>query len=549
MKSSIWVFLATIIIMSSLAAAQDIDSDILQVRLNRLYFSHGSEAGIAVGTPYTIICNGDSIYGDIVEFAGEGVSYSRASADIEQLGIDDSCTARLLVAAADSNAALNLGTDMPLELFNLSFETLFIRTPDGLSPGIADSCTISGKEMTLYLNPDYRFSDNQRMNAETIIWWLKDLNYRSRSYPVRFFFAKLLPIDEGGAQQIDAMTLKLTFHQNMPRADYLLSYPDFGVYNRSYRGTGPLVEIAYETPGEQIRAFVRNLYYHGPPTAYARVYIKQFRQSYRMKFEYENGQLDGYFGFGFDEDLAGTYEAKAAYPYIAAMISGIGRDSFTGGRFPTSIYYRFDTGQSHLIYPHGKIEDVFRWYVGNKSNQRYYPFNFADGTTLQGTVRNQVTRIRMLYDDDLLYETGRYLADIVAREGCKSDLAEYTFGQNFDIRLTFIPASDDILPLSLISAVLELNDQNSQLPASRRLQNPGWNELGTGFSFIESENRERFYARADNTVFEDGSFFPLFRPWVYSIATQGVRGLGFDFYGFPDVNHAVKFKKPTGGPR
>lgn len=549
MKSSIWILFATVVLLSLPAVSQDVDANILQVRLNRLYFSQGSEAGIVAGTPYTVVCDGDSVFADIVEFVGEGISYSRPLADIEQFNFAENCSARLTVAAIDSNAALNLGTDLPLDLFDLSRETLFNRTADSLLPGLADSCVISGRQITLHLNPDIRFSDNQRMNAETIIWWLKDLKYRGRSYPVRFFFAKLLPIDEGGAHQIDNLTLRLTFNQNLPRVDYLLSHPDFGVYNRNFRGTGPLVEIAYNTPGEQIRAFVRNMYYHGQPAAVARVYIKQFRQSYRMKFEYENGQIDGYFGFGFDEDLAGAYEAKSPYPFIAAMISGIGRDAFAGGLFPTSIYYRFETGQAHLIFPHGRIENVNRWFIGHETNNRYYPFNFADGTSLQRTVGDKASQMRLLYDDNLLYEAGRYIADIVAREGCTSDLAENTFGQPFDIRLTFFPASDEILPLSLISAVLELNDQNSNLPAGERLKNPGWNNVSVGCSFSEPENRHRFFTRAGNEVFEDGSFFPLFRPWIYGVARQGVKGLAFDFYGFPDISRAAKFKTMSGGSR
>ncbi|MCK5124820.1 MAG: hypothetical protein KAR42_01050 [candidate division Zixibacteria bacterium] len=550
MKSGLIILFATLLISISLLSAQLLDADIVQVKLNRLYFSEGIEAGVNTGTPFYIDCDGDSVLYGVVEYAGAGISYSQPSSDIDTNLIKPDCLARLTISTIDSTAEIKLGTDLPLELFDPVHETLFLRTADSAIPLLADSSLVSGKELFIYLNPNIMFSDGLRVNAAAIIWWLKDLQYRSRSYPVRYFMAKMLPIDKGGAVMMDAFTVRLTFHQNFPMIEYLLSHPDFKVYNPNQNGTGALVEIGYSVPGESIRAFIPNRYYRGDKPAYSKITIKQFRQSYRMKFEFENGQIHGYYGFGFDEDLAGRFNTRTQYPYIAALISNLNRPSFANGRFSASIYYRFNLDRSHLIYPHGKIGEVFRWTVRSDSvSKRYYPFDFLKGKSLHKTIGNSFSRIKLLYDNPLLYETGQYIADIVAREGCRTILERYAMGREFDLRLAFLPASDKIIPFSLISTVLEINDQNAKLSASDKLKQPGWDNLGRGSSFREMENRMRFFNRAANEIFDEGSFFPLFRPWVYGIGGKQIKGQAFDFYGYPQLSAIALFKNLTGGKR
>ena len=550
MKSGLLLLTIIIVAFSSAASPQQVDADILQVKLNRLYLSQGSEAGVFIGTPFTISCGGDSVYSGIIEFAGEGISYSQPSAVIEAVAIDTTCSARLTIASVDSTAEIRLGTDLPLELFDPEHETLFLRAKDTVLPLLADSTKISGREMIIYLNPDVRFSDGYRLNSDIIVSWLKDLQYRSRSYPVRYFFARLLPIDDGGVTTIDAFTIKFTFYQNMPRAAYLLSHPDFGVYDEGFNGTGPLIEVGYASPGENMTAFVPNRNYRGARPAFSKIIIKHFAQPFRMKFEYENKQLQGYFGLGFDEDLAGRYGARALYPYIAALIPGMAQPSYNDGMFPTSLYYRFDSNRAHLIFPNGKISEIHRWGVFPDSlNNRYYPFDFLKGKALHQSIGASFTTINLVYDDGLLYETAQYVADIAAREGCRTLLDQYTIGKPYDVRLAFFPASDDVTPFALISAVLELNYQNSTLPSNKKKDNPGWANLGQGSTMFDIDNRNRLFYRADNEVIEGGNFFPLFRPWVFGVGSKQMAGLAFDFYGYPDLSKIAVFTSSGGGNR
>ncbi|MEE9441429.1 MAG: ABC transporter substrate-binding protein [candidate division Zixibacteria bacterium] len=542
--------LVLVLVCGSTIWGQYVESQIIQVRLNRLYFEHGVEGGIFAGTPFAVYCGENEIISGIIDYAGPGISFSRPIAEIDERLFSDSCLARLTTAVVDTKAVITLGTDLPLELFNISRETLFERVNDSIFPTLADSLSISGRELTLYLNPSIRYSDDTRLNSETVHWWLDDLNYRSRSYAVRYFFAKLKPLNEDGIEIIDGFTLHLRFKQPFPRAGYFLSHPDFQVYNRSYLGTGAFREIGQAMAGEQLRAFVPNESYRGDIPQVEKIIIKYFRQSYRMKFEYENDMSDGYIGFGYEDDLAGVYEAKALYPYLAVMLAGIGGDSFSRGLLPSSIYYRYDPERRHLYFPYGATESILRWIIRDDSAEpagRYHPFDTERGRSLHRIILNNAPRVEICYDNSLLYETGRYVADIAAREGTIADLKKYNYGQSFDIHVAFFPASDNIIPFALISAVLELNDQNSTLPQDQRMNRPGWDDLGRGTSLLNPENRDRFFARAEATIFEEASFFPLFRPWIYAVGSDRFKGMKFDFYGIPDLDDITAFRAFTIG--
>ena len=535
--------------LTSPSLSQDVETDILQVRLDRIYFAGGTELGLYVGSPFRIVCDGDSVTAGLIDFVGPGISYSRPIADLDSLNITSDCIARLTISDIDSAAIIILGADMPLDKFRLEHETLFLRQGDSIYPNLVDSAWPVGNLLELYLPPNIRFSDGSRLDAETLAWCLEDLKKYSRSYPVRYFFSKLLPIDSGGIELMDGFSLRLTFYHPLLRALYFLSHPDFAVYNKRLRGTGALIDVDGIRIKANQKSFIPNIYYRGDPPALSKLVIKYFSQSFRMKFSFEQGMLDGYIGFGFDDVLAGKHQAESLYPDIAVMMAGIGGDIFSGGRFSTSLYYRFDPARSHLFFPFGETVPTNRWLViqvpdsaGVLRNERYYPYDFSKGKMLHRSIRTGIDQIKVVYDYPLLTETARYLADISAREGLSADMERYAPGNEYDIRIAFLPASDDIVPFALFAAVLELNDQNAMIPSERQLDQPGWDDCDRGSRLRERANRNKFFRRAEETVVETCGCFTLFRPHVFAIAGPNVRNIGFDFYGYPVLNKIVKFK-------
>ncbi len=64
------------LISSISVSGQSLDCGILQYKLDRLYFPHGTESDLFKYSPFTVYLNSDSIYAGTLEFSGQGVSYS-----------------------------------------------------------------------------------------------------------------------------------------------------------------------------------------------------------------------------------------------------------------------------------------------------------------------------------------------------------------------------------------------------------------------------------------------------------------------------------------
>jgi len=544
MKKIIVLGLIAALVCAASLSPRQIETKIVQVKLDRIYFNSGIEEGVKSGAQFDIECEGRDIITGMVEYAGPGISYSFPLAELDSLEFAPGCIARLASSDVDSTARITIGIDIPYRFFDPEHETLFMRTADTVLPNLVDSMRQVGNTLMLYMPRDVRFSDGSLFTAETLAYFLDDIRERSRSYPVRYFFSRMMPIDSGGFDMIEGYIVRLSFYQPFPRAAYFLSHPDFAVYNRTHAGTGPLVESPDPESRADKRIFVPNRYYRGEKPAFSRMAVIQFEQQYRMKFAYESGQIDGFIGFGFEADLAGMYEAKALYPEVAVMVAGIGGELFSQAIFPTSLYYCFNPDLAHIYFQYGDVAPVNRWLIyptSDAGRDRFYPFDFLGGRKLHSSLRSDADTALLAYDHSLLYETARYLADIVAREGMTAPISRRSYDERFDIRLAFFPASDKIMPFALIAAVLEFNDQNQFLPPERRFDRPGWQDMGSGSRLNEVKNRNTFFVRAEETVVQDGGFFPLYRPYIYAVSAGKIRGLDFDFYGYPILDKTVKF--------
>lgn len=542
-------YFALILILCSSPCAQQIETEILQIKMNRVYFPCGEEAGLYNGAPYQIICDEDTVNYGIIEFAGPGMAYSRPQSGLDELVNIERCRALLGTLGIDSSAVITLGTDISLRFFSLEYETLFLRQGDTVIPNLVDSAAMIGNRLDLYIPANIRFSDDRRLDAEAIAWWLKDLTHYGQSYIVRYFFSKLLPPEEGGVEVIDGFTVRLNFYHPLPRAEYFLSHPDFIVYNSRFRGTGPFIDLAGLRSNDTQKAFRPNALYRGDVPLLSRLEIKQYDQSFRMQFAYDEGAIDGYIGLGFEEMLAGEYQTKTLFPEIAVFTSNFGGQLFSQALFPISLYYRFDHNMAHLYFPIGDALPVNRWieYPTSETGEikRFYPFDLDKGRRLQQSIGNAGTPAIFCYDNINLRETARYLADIVAREGWQANIVRYRPQTNYDVNVAFFPASDQTMPFALMAATLEMNDLNRRLPEERQLNRPGWADCDRGSRLREVDNRLKFFRAAEEAVHNEGGFFPLFRPYIYAVSNANTKNLRFNFYGYPDLNRIYKLKPVT----
>ncbi len=99
---------------------EELQSRILQYRLDRLYFGSGKEANVFAGSPFVIVCNGDTIYEGCIEQSFMGVSYSDTTSLFFDTTLADSCYA--VIEAAD------IDTLSPIKLGAVGFEPLAMLT-------------------------------------------------------------------------------------------------------------------------------------------------------------------------------------------------------------------------------------------------------------------------------------------------------------------------------------------------------------------------------------------------------------------------------------
>ena len=107
------IMTAVMLVMTVIVQAGQIECDVLQYKLGRLYFPHGQEEMVFEHSPFTIYKGDDSICSGMIGFSGDGVSYS------EPLGYEldndkiESLHAEIATAEIDSTSTIRIGFELP----------------------------------------------------------------------------------------------------------------------------------------------------------------------------------------------------------------------------------------------------------------------------------------------------------------------------------------------------------------------------------------------------------------------------------------------------
>ena len=542
MKTIQFWLMAWLAVSTAGVFSQQIETDIIQVKMGRLYLGGGAELGLSPGAAFNVVCGGATTTRGIIEYVGPGVSFSKPISGLDTARITISCRARVAIIGVDSTAIIRLGTDLPLRLFDPAHETLLHRQGDSLLPNLADSVESNGNSLVIFLAPNIRFSEGGRLDAATLALCFKDMKSYGRSFLARFFFARLLPPDSGGIDILAPLSLRLTFWCPFPLAPYFLSHPDFAVYDLRRDGTGPLIEQAYQVSGQEVKRFRPNPLFRGGKPAFAELEIMRYDQSFRMKSAFEEKLLDGYVGFGFDDPLARGVQARALFPEVVALMAGLGSAY-------SLLSNHFDPDKSHLYFSDGQTVSVSKWAsdVADSLGSSSAALRSEPGIVPAAVIpQNGSKGVMIAYDDPLLKGTADYLADRMRADGLTA-MTEKT-ATAFDVRLSLFPASDDRVPFALIAAVLELNDQDASLPADRRLNRPGWNDLDRALRAQDPGEWGRFLKSAEDAITGRCRSFSLFRATILAVAGERLKNLAFDSQGYPVLQNLLKLK-PSGAQR
>lgn len=103
------LFGCALFVFASACGSAALQSRILQYRLDRLYFAAGKEANVFAGSPFVIVCNGDSVYKGCIEESFIGASYSDTIGLFFDTLSVDSCYVVIDAADVDSLSPIKLG--------------------------------------------------------------------------------------------------------------------------------------------------------------------------------------------------------------------------------------------------------------------------------------------------------------------------------------------------------------------------------------------------------------------------------------------------------
>jgi len=178
------ILLLVIFVAVSAIRAGEYKSDILQYKLERVYFSAGEEVNIFTGCHFAIVCGNDTVYQNQIEASYPGISYSVITDNKFENQSFNECVALIETADLDSGAVINIGLrDMDTTVAGMLFNT--------------DSTT-AGNPVNMIFNPAYeniaaRFESGQ---LDILLSYDSSGFYHRESKPLTApapYFAALIP--------------------------------------------------------------------------------------------------------------------------------------------------------------------------------------------------------------------------------------------------------------------------------------------------------------------------------------------------------------------
>jgi len=97
-----------LIFCGSLSAGQ-VESVILQNKLNRLYFSVGTETMVFPEASFVVICGADTLAHGYIEFTAPGIAVSKPDSLFASIDLSDSCQTLVETAELDTTSTIRIG--------------------------------------------------------------------------------------------------------------------------------------------------------------------------------------------------------------------------------------------------------------------------------------------------------------------------------------------------------------------------------------------------------------------------------------------------------
>ncbi|MFQ5498974.1 MAG: hypothetical protein ACE5FH_04820 [Candidatus Zixiibacteriota bacterium] len=277
-----------------------------------------------------------------------------------------------------------------------------------------------------------------------------------------------------------------------------------------------------------------------------RVSIATYDSRLEMILEFEASRLDGFFSYRMPEfGEQGFRTVSAAAPYIVCLLPNPSKKISREGYLTTSMYYRFDESKLQFLVDADSVQWRRRFVSPSRDAHRAYQYDPSRGRSLLNAFRRRPKRISLAFNSPILRKTARYYADVLSRDRIR---VEFVSNMNdADVWLTLIPVSadDPVLPLRFIFDLLT-NDKPAGATLAQQLFEIE-ERLVIADSASDSALLSMMVESVERILMEELSAFPLYRPTIFFVCTDAIRGGRFDSEGYLDLKSLVRLRFPSSG--
>ncbi len=262
-----------------------------------------------------------------------------------------------------------------------------------------------------------------------------------------------------------------------------------------------------------------------------------------MALDFESGKLDGFFSYSryLSSEVAMAENSEAGY--YAALIPDVSLHPEDNSFLTTSMYYRIDSSKYAVMFDGEKAVPANCLYNDIQSCLRAYPFDPVRGRSLLQHLSDRGQTIGICVHDESLRPAAVFLSDILSRDRLHTEIV--TDDNDCTCHLIYVPLFDgrqdsslDYIYRFLAADTVPGNEINKTIAVVGK-----YIELGE--TARNETVKERFFQLAQKSMIEDIGVFPLFRPVVYFVAGNRLKGCRFGPEGAFDTASLLKIRPPT----
>ncbi|UCC44634.1 MAG: hypothetical protein JSU65_01515 [Candidatus Zixiibacteriota bacterium] len=248
-----------------------------------------------------------------------------------------------------------------------------------------------------------------------------------------------------------------------------------------------------------------------------------YQNRVEMLHDFDSRRLDGLLSYRIESRHATDRPAIARLaPFMCVLMPNLSRDVNRAATLTTSIYYRFDDARIALHFDGDRVIPLYSFTDPEKPD-RSYPFDPSKGRSLFRRAPGRPGRLNIYVAQPELERAAAYLSDVLSRDRCRVRLVG-TRGEA-DLFLEFVPfdTNDESAAIEYILDTLSL-DTVSGSSATQAVQSAR-TQLHWSRSDPDTSRQAYYWQLIDRRLLYDIGIFPLFRPTIFVVTDDLIKGL------------------------